>query len=88
MLKTMFAIAAVACLSALPAHAANSMMAMSKCDDASMMSMQGKVDAMTDAKQKKMAMSEMMMAKTDMKAHKMKSCSMHMDKAMKSMGSM
>lgn len=48
--------------------------------------MKGKVDGMTNMAHKKMAMNEMMMAQNSMKAHKMKSCSMHMDKAMKDVG--
>lgn len=85
----MFKITAVAIVLAsaftLPAFASDAMMA-TKCDDASMMTMKGKIDGMTDMAHKKMAMSEMMMAQSSMKAHKMKSCSMHMDKATKDMG--
>ncbi|WP_244598544.1 hypothetical protein [Rhizobium tubonense] len=86
MLKT--AIIAAALLSAASLPASSASMAMSKCDEASMMSAQGKIDAMTDGSQKKMAMKEMTMAQSSMKSHNMKSCGMHMDKAMKAMGTM
>jgi hypothetical protein len=43
---------------------------------------------MSDGRHKKMAMKEMAMAQSSMKAHNMKSCGMHMDKAMKDMGAM
>lgn len=59
-----------------------------KCDDASMMMMQGEMDKMTDPamkEQKDMAMKEMEMAKTAMKDGKMEDCTMHMDEAMKGM---
>jgi hypothetical protein len=87
MLKSAIIVAALLTAATIPANAA-SMMAMSKCDDASMTSMKTKIDGMTDMKAKKMAMDQMMMAQSSMKAHKMKSCSMHMDKAMKDMGTM
>lgn len=87
MLKSALIAAALMTAATLPAHSA-SMMAMSKCDSASMMSMKTKIDGMTDMKAKKMANSQMMMAESSMKAHKMESCSMHMDKAMKSMDKM
>jgi hypothetical protein len=86
MFKSALAAAVLMTAATLPAHSAT--MAMSKCDDASMMSLHKKIDGMTDMKMKKSAMSEMIMAESSMKAHKMKSCSMHMDKAMKSMGAM
>jgi hypothetical protein len=87
MLKSAIIVAALLTAATITANGA-SMMAMSKCDDASMMSMKTKIDGMTDMKAKKMAMDQMMMAQSSMKAHKMKSCSMHMDKAMKDMGTM
>jgi hypothetical protein len=59
-----------------------------KCDDASMASMKSHIDGMKDAKMQKMATSEMDKADMAMKKHQMKSCMMHMDKAMKSMGTM
>jgi hypothetical protein len=59
-----------------------------KCDDATMSDMNTKISAMTDAKMQKTAMSEMDKAGTAMKKHQMKSCVMHMNKAMKSMGTM
>ncbi|MGO4437810.1 hypothetical protein [Rhizobium sp. RAF56] len=85
MLKSTLIAAALA-LAALPAYAATAPMA--KCDDASMAAMQTKVDGMTDAAMKKTAMKQMDMAKTAMKAHKAKDCAMHMNSAMKSMGTM
>ena len=86
MLKITIAAAVLASAFALPAFAEDAMMA--KCDDASMMSANSKIDAMSDGSHKKMAMKEMMMAQSSMKEHKMKNCSMHMDKAMKDMGAM
>ena len=68
-----------------PALADDTMM---KCDDASMMKVQGDIDAMTDASmasQKEMAMKEMEMAKDSMKANKTDDCVMHIDNAMKAM---
>lgn len=86
MLKSALITAVLLSTAIFPAH--SEMMAMSKCDDASMMAMKSKIDGMTDMKMKKATMNQMMMAESSMKAHKMKSCSMHMDKAMKSMGTM
>jgi hypothetical protein len=54
-----------------------------ECTDASMSDMHSKVDAITDAKMKKSAEKEAALADKMMKAHKMKSCSLHMGKAMK-----
>ena len=70
----------------LVAGAASAMDA--KCDDATMSDMNNKIAAMTDAKAQKSAMHEMTMAGTAMKKHNMKSCMAHMDKAMKSIGTM
>jgi hypothetical protein len=87
MLKLTMAAAFLASAFAVPVYAAS----MAKCDETSMMKMQGDVDAMTDPamkSQKEMAMKEMGMAKDSMKAKKMKDCSMHMDNAMKSMHKM
>ena len=53
-----------------------------KCDDASMSSMKTEISGMKDARMQKMAMSEMDKAGMAMKKHQMKSCVMHMDKAM------
>lgn len=85
MLKSTLIAAALA-VSVLPAYAATAPMA--KCDEASLTAMQSKIDGMTDAAMKKTATKQMDMAKTAMKSHKTKDCVMHMDNAMKSMGSM
>ena len=66
---------------AVPAFAMDDM----KCDDASMMTMQTKIDAMTDKNKKDMAMKHMEMAKDSMKANKMDDCKMHMEETMKGM---
>jgi len=57
-----------------------------KCDEASMASMKTEIDGMKDAKMQKAAMSEMDKAGMAMKKHEMKTCAMHMGKAMKAMG--
>jgi hypothetical protein len=90
MLKSTLIAAALIAAAAMPAFSASTStsMPMSKCDDASMTSMQEKIDGMTDKSHQKMAMKEMTMAKTSMKAHKLKTCGMHMDRAMKDMGTM
>ena len=80
MLKLTFAAAILTAAFAVPAMADDMM----KCDDASMMSMQTKMDAMKDMAMKDKAMKEMMMAKDSMKMNKMDDCKMHMDNAMKS----
>lgn len=89
MLKSTLLVAALAVAFIQPVFAQNSMKAgdaaMMKCDDASMMKMQGHMDAMTDPSKKDMAMKEMQMAKDAMKAKKMDDCAMHMDGAMKAM---
>lgn len=54
-----------------------------KCDDASMMKVQGDIDATTDAMMKEKAMKEMAMASDAMKANDAEKCTMHMDAAMK-----
>ena len=59
-----------------------------KCDDASMASMNTEIGGMKDAKMQKMAIKEMKMADASMKKHQMKSCTAHMNKAMKAMGPM
>lgn len=88
MLKSSVIAAALLAAATMPSYAASmSAMPMSKCDDASMTMMQGKIDGMTNMAHKKMATKEMMMAKSSMEANKMKTCSMHMDKAMKDIGS-
>ena len=86
MLKSTLVAAALAAAAVLPAFAATA--PMSKCDDATMTSMQSKIDAMTDTTKKQAAMKQMSMAKTSMKSHKLKDCSVHLDSAMKSMGTM
>ena len=58
---------------------------MMKCDDASMMKMQGMMDAMAAGDHKDMAMKEMDMAKMSMKDGKMDDCSTHMGEANKDM---
>lgn len=89
MFKSAFVAAAFAVAFIQPVFAQNSMKAgnatMMKCDDASMMKMQGHMDAMTDPAKKDMAMKEMQMAKDAMKAKKMDDCATHMDGAMKAM---
>jgi hypothetical protein len=86
MLKSALIAAALVTAATLPAYSAS--MPMSKCDDASMMSMNEKIGGMTNESHKKMAMKEMAMAKTSMTSHKMKTCGVHMDRAMKYMGTM
>ena len=85
MFKPTLAVAALAITLIQPVFAEDSMM---KCDDASMMKVQTKMDAMTGATmkpQKKMAMKEMELAKNSMKANKTEDCMMHIDNAMKAM---
>jgi hypothetical protein len=91
MLKRTIAAVVLASVSAMPVFAAETMMKMAKCDDASMMKMQSQIDGMTDPmmkEKKEMASKEMMMAHDSMKAKKMDDCAMHMDKAMKDIGHM
>jgi hypothetical protein len=84
MLRTTLLISACALgLSLTPALAMDA-----KCDDATMASMGKEIGGMTDATKKKMATSEMNKAELAMKKHEMKTCAMHISKAMKSMGSM
>ncbi|MDM9621628.1 hypothetical protein A6U87_23190 [Rhizobium sp. AC44/96] len=90
MLKFTLAAIVLASVSVTPVLAAETMMK-AKCDNASMMKMQTKIDGMTDPmmkEKKEMASKEMMMAHDSMKAKKMDDCKMHMDNAMKSMGTM
>lgn len=80
MFKTLFSAATLSLILAAPSYAMDDM----KCDDASMMMMQGEMDKMTDAAmkdQKDMAMKEMEMAKTAMIDKKDDECMMHMKKA-------
>lgn len=80
MLKISLAALALGLTFAAPVYAMDDM----KCDDASMMMMQGEMDKMTDAAmkdQKDMAMKEMEMAKTAMIDKKDDECMMHMKKA-------
>ena len=86
MSKSMLIAAALLATAALPAFAATA--PMSKCDDATMASLQTKIGALTDAKAKQAATKQMTLAKTAMKSHKTKDCSMHLDNAMKSIGTM
>lgn len=89
MFKATFVAAALAIAFIQPVFAEDAMKAddamMAKCDDASMMKLQGEMDAMKDDSMKAMAMKEMDMAKDAMKADKMDECTMHMDGAMKAM---
>jgi hypothetical protein len=80
------ALVTAACVFGVSLGSASAMEA--KCDDASMASMNTEIGAMKDAKMQKAAMNEMKMAETSMKKHQMKNCMAHMNKAMKSMGSM
>jgi hypothetical protein len=59
-----------------------------KCDDASMMKLQGDIDATGDAMKKDAAMKEMAMASDAMKANDPAKCVTHMDAAMKAAGGM
>ena len=86
MLKSTFAVLVIGGFAMSPALADDMMMSanMMKCDDASMMSMQKKIDADTDPMMKKqvdMANSEMKMAMDARHAKKMKTCAMHLNKA-------
>ena len=88
MLKSTFAMLVVGGFTMSPAFGDDMMMSasMMKCDDASMMSMQKKIDADTDPMMKKqvdMANSEMKMAMAAMHAKKMKTCATHLNKAQK-----
>ena len=59
-----------------------------KCDDASMMKLQGEIDTTADAMMKDAAMKEMAMASDAMKANDPAKCVTHIDSAMKAMHSM
>jgi hypothetical protein len=87
MLRSTVLAAAFAAVFIQPVFAEDAMkpMAMSTCDEASMMKMQAEMDAMTDEAMKTAAMKEMDMAKDAMKANKTDDCVMHMDEAMKAM---
>lgn len=83
MLKPILVAAALAIAFIQPAFAQDTMV---KCDDASIMKVQTKVDAITDAamkEKKEMAMKELDMAKETMKANKTDECVMHVENAMK-----
>lgn len=54
-----------------------------KCDDVSMMKLQGEIDATADAMMKDAATKEMTMASDAMKANDPAKCAMHMGSAMK-----
>lgn len=58
------------------------------CTEADMATMQSKMEGMTDADKKNMAMSEMDMAKKMMADKDMDGCKIHMDNAMGHMGMM
>jgi len=88
MLRLTTALAVFGLALAQPAFAQDAMM---KCDDASMMKVQGDLDAMTgDAMkmQKEAAMKEMDMAKEAMKMKEMDKCATHLDGAVKAMKAM
>jgi hypothetical protein len=83
MLKPILVAAAFAIAFVQPVFAQDAML---KCDDASMMKVQTKMDAITDAamkEKKEMAMKELEMAKEAMKANKTEDCVMHVEGAMK-----
>ena len=84
MMKSLFAAAILGLALAAPAYADDMM----KCDDASMMKMDGMIKADTDPNMKKdvdMAMKDMEMAKTAMKDGKMDDCMKNMEQAKKDM---
>lgn len=88
MTRLMTTLAAFGLMIAQPAFAMDSMM---KCDEASMMKVQGDLDAMTgDAMkmQKETATKEVDMAKEAMKMNEADKCATHLDNAMKAMKGM
>ncbi|AVA23445.1 hypothetical protein ACXHXG_17910 [Rhizobium sp. LEGMi198b] len=84
MLRSILIAAVLAAASTMPVYAAATV----KCDDASIMALQTKVDAMTDQTKKTAATKQVTMAKDAMKAHKMKNCVTHMENAEKGMSKM
>ena len=84
-MKTFLALASFAVLFAVaPAFADDKMMKM-ECTEADMTAVNMKIDAMTNAESKKMAMDHMKMAKDSMAAKDMKACKMHMKESMGAM---
>ena len=89
-MKLVLALASVAALLAVaPAQAEDKMektgAAKMGCTEADMTAMNTKIDGMSSAENKKMAMDHMKMAKDSMGKSDMKGCEMHMNEAMGSM---
>jgi hypothetical protein len=85
MLKASLIAAALVTAIAMPTYAATSMPT-STCDDASMTTLQSKINDIPDAARKTTATNEMTLAKAAVRADKIKDCSLHMDNAMKAIG--
>ncbi len=84
--KSLLALASCAALFAItPALAEDKAMTKMGCTEADMTAMNTKIDAMTNADNKKMAMDHMKMAKDSMTAKDMKACEMHMNESMGAM---